>query len=393
MQNPEPFFGGQSPLSKTSAVVSHAAPSDENKALLAKLKHIRASVTAAKAALTPPGKKVPLKQTNESLVAALTADPRSLPPGGLKAAVTEFQALVPIVSPTELASVTVAHSVGIDLLRRQQELFENEEISEERFKAVIGELAKVSKIALPPKGKAGVLAEQLLTEMEKIECGGSTWVERGRGSESKVFTAIGTGFVYKVSPIKESILDIPVIKDDGPLYPRLQSYPLAGPGGTCPLVERLEHMASINGLASADLVGLTSTGSLIFRQIDLGDKEPQMDGLLAWVAGSDLCALPNQADDPIGQFDNDTSILPVVALIDGKPVLMLDVNPRNSRVYGGNAVVFDAVSRELSDSEVACNPEISKALGEIKAGQTIQLPPSVSTLKAPRVRSQEMSDL
>ena len=148
-------------------------------------------------------------------------------------------------------------------------------------------------------------------------------------------------------------------------------------------------MATIPGLASADIVGLTRTGSAIFRQVDLGDKEPHMEGLLSWISGSDLCALTNQAADPKGEFDNDTSILPVVALRNGKAVLMLDVNPRNSRMFAGRAVVFDAVSRELSDEEVACNPELSSAVAELRlAVEPVQTIP-VSKIAPPRVPGRE----
>jgi hypothetical protein len=267
------------------------------------------------------------------------------------------------------AALTVSQDEGAIALGKALDKYDEGVVGEEYMQKLLTGLAGMSGVRLSmPGGHIRDQALKLQEDLLQLQGQGARWVERGKGSENKVYTA-ENGMVYKVCPIKTHILDIPRIQNEDPLYPRLCSYPLAGPHGGCPLLDRLMHAASIPGMAMADLVGLTPQGEAIFSQIDLGNKEPSMKDVAEWACDAGTKALTAQKEDPLEQMTGDASLLPIVALVHGKPVIGLDLNPRNCRQYQGLTVPFDVVTRELTPTEVKRHRGIATAVAELEKEQ------------------------
>ena len=196
------------------------------------------------------------------------------------------------------------------------------------------------------------------------------WVFYGQGSESKAYRD-NSGFVYKVAPVNAAMLDIPPIRDDTPLYPRIGAHLFSNALGQIPILERGLAASSFSGLAPTELVALTDTGDVVFKQVDYFDKEPTAAAIRDWAQFHGHAILPSQGEDPQKIFDNDTSVLPVVTGSQGQFHLILDLNPRNCRVIDGEdgpkIVPFDVISRPLLVEEIVANPQISKAVDVLRA--------------------------
>ena len=370
------YFGGPSPLLPDNSI-SGKEPSQAQQELLAKLKTARECVIGVRKYVetTAAGRKAltsrkSLEEINALIIDELTSDPEGCPNEEARKHIEGFKALVPTVLPDQTAALIIAQDVGATALHVGMGRYEEGSVDDAWMKRVIETLSKMNSIPIPKGGSIEKDAAFLLEELHKKEGEGARWVPRGHGAENRVYTG-ENGLVYKLCPIKEHILDIPEVKKGDPLYPRPCSYPMAGPNGRVPLLDRLIHANTIPGMALADMVGLTPQGVAIFKQVDLGDKEPDMDKLADWVSARDLKPLAPEEEDPTGQIASDSSLMPIVWLAEGKPILALDLNPRNCRAFQGQTVPFDIVSRELSDKEVQRNPKIKAAVDELLLEQGV----------------------
>lgn len=369
MDNRDPFFGGPVFTSATDRVLKLGAR--PNSGLIGKITSLRGIVAGMKELLPQSASSPAL--INAALFQAIT-DPRG-GAGKLGSLTKDFTDLVPVFSDSAFTRLTIADDTGLQVLQTLESKLESGEVSESYVAKFIQGIRSHAGLASP--GRKGSIEEEISdvrTRLEKLEGIGAAFVERGSGSESKVYTGGDSGFVYKVSPVRQRLLDIPPVKAAQALYPRLESFPFAGVNGTTPWLDRLEHMALLPNMAPGDLVAVTPGGKAVFRQPDLGDAEPDMGVIASQANTATTATLAPQRDDPLGQFDNDTSLLPMVGVAGGKPVLMLDVNPRNSRMVDGQLAIFDAVTRELSCNEAAVHNEISEGLKAIGYSESPRRP-------------------
>lgn len=299
---------------------------------------------------------------NSRLISSLDRNPSMKE---IVALVREFQRVIPVLPAKQITMLTTAPDVGGDVAMLALRKLDNGDIEEDAFFRGMEILAKKEGVSLLESDSPREVAEDLAEKLAKRAGIGSAWYQRGYGVESKVYQD-DSGYLYKVTPIQVAQLDIPEIKDGSPLYPRLGSNLFANECGQIPILERLYAAASIEGQAKTDLVGLIDDGHVVFKQLDIGDKEPTADQVKAWAIKNGHEVLSPQDPDPLGEHDNDASLIPVVTEVDGDIHLLLDVNPRNSRVYKGQVIPFDTVSRPLLEREIAKNPEIKAAAERLR---------------------------
>jgi hypothetical protein len=361
----DPFFGGPSPLTPHCAL-ARKIPGDDEKALLKKFGILRASVLGIRARLFPQ-REPALRLVNQALVEALTGDAMSpLGDSTMRSLVEQFQELVPFVPPAKLVALTLPGESLAELLSKKIEQFDEGSFGGDELATLTKNLG--CEVDLPTLlASPRVHATKLLDSLDHSRGSLSQWVIRGAGSESRVYTA-ANAMVYKVAPIHEMLLDIPSLGEEAELGVGSLVYPLAGPLGSCPILDRLMHMASIPGMAMADLVGLTREGKVIFKQVDLGDQSPEMGRIAGW-ARDHACAVVD-VDLSQVESESDAALLPLVTLCGKNPVLMLDANPRNCRIHDGAVVPFDLVSRELRAHEMKANPRIAGAVGKLRGKST-----------------------
>lgn|GEM_PF-4317628 len=270
--------------------------------------------------------------------------------------ITESQILVPLAHPSKIQLLITTPDAKIKALKQAYALFEKGKCSNEQL---VNAAKQITGLEL------SALGIQRHIQIQHNTPTAPQWVFYGAGSESKAYQD-GFGIVYKVAPVNEAMLDIPPIKDGGPLYPRIGEHLFSNALNQIPIFERSLAAATLPGLAPTEIVAFTESGDVVFKQVDFGNEEPTAHELHNWAIRHGHMPLPAQGEDPEKQFDNDTSVLPVIVRNGGQFHLILDLNPRNCRrvkdSVGTTIVPFDIISRPLLDAEIKAHPQIKIAV-------------------------------
>lgn len=207
---------------------------------------------------------------------------------------------------------------------------------------------------------------------EKLDIGGSggplTYYDKG--SEALVFIDEAREFVYKITPIKEMVLDIPAIAGDEPVYAKPIAHPLCNQFGAITMFQRNEVFNLLPGLAKTEILVIAETQQVITKQPFLGEVEPTMKELQQWAAKHGYVNLPPQADDlnkvagtDLPVTEGASSAMPILCVKNNECYLAVDVVPRNARkLPNGEVFVFDMTPRPLRPAEIMANPQIQDAL-------------------------------
>ena len=275
--------------------------------------------------------------------------------------VRDFQTLVTLIPRDSIPLLTASPETQRNTLKNAYDLWADGNLSDDKLGEVAKTLTgKVFSENVGPEVKA------FLAQHADDTPAAPKWVLYGSGSESKAYQD-GTGFVYKVAPINAAMLDIMPITNDGPLYPRIGAHLFANALGQIPILERCLAASTFPGLAPIEIVALTESGDVVFKQVDFGNDEPTTAELRDWALQHGHVPLPSQGEDPMKEFDNDTSVLPVVVKSENGAHLILDLNPRNCRrVRDSNGKVtivpFDVISRPLLPKEIEIHTQIREAV-------------------------------
>ena len=192
------------------------------------------------------------------------------------------------------------------------------------------------------------------------------WHHVDQGSEAMVFEAV-SGDVYKLIPIRDAVLEVPPITSaDEPIYARPNAHHLANQFGEPTILARVAAMNGSRGFAKTEVVGITEKGGILLKQRDLGRAAvvvlPTMRELRVWAEVNGHEVLSPQADDPHDEIEGASSLMPIVARIDGEFFIGTDIVPRNARLTSEGALVFDPVLRRLTQREIELHPEIRDAV-------------------------------
>lgn len=212
---------------------------------------------------------------------------------------------------------------------------------------------------------------------EKIVKGAAGLTYYDKGSEALVFIDANRDFVYKITPIKELVLDIPAISDPRPIYAKPVAHPLCDQYGNLTVFQRNELFNLLPGLAKTEILAISETQHIITKQPFLGETEPEMGELSEWAKLHGYTILPPQDDDPetvkgtdLPVTEGASSAMPLLFLTQNTGVLGVDVVPRNARrLPGGNVFVFDMTTRPLLSQEIEANWQIKKAMASISTAK------------------------
>jgi hypothetical protein len=379
--NTDRFFGGPTALTSASPLVTtHSHQPAAFKAVKLYKIGVKLRRMISDAAFRPPESvptrpfdSLPPKDQGLFMFVLLSANSRLLDSlrdsnPDVAQLVVDFQELVPLTSPRTIPLLTSSPDTQTAALEKAVERFEGGSLSAELLAQAAKSITGLS-LSTPADIKAHILAQPTSSPTAP------RWVFYGAGSESKAYQD-GSGLVYKVAPVNEAMLDIPPILNDGPLYPRIGAHLFSNALMQIPILERGLATATFPGLAPTEIVALTPSGDVVFKQVDFGNDEPTADELHAWASQYGHVPLPSQGEDPEKVFDNDTSVIPVVVHDGTRFHLILDLNPRNCRVVhvGEKRIIvpFDVISRPLLAQEIKAHPQIKAAVAELRRRPTIE---------------------
>lgn len=207
---------------------------------------------------------------------------------------------------------------------------------------------------------------------EKLDINGSggplTYYDKG--SEALVFIDKDQEFVYKITPIREMVLDIPAVTGESPIYAKPIAHPLCDQYGTITMFQRNEAFNLLPGLAKTEIIVIAETQQVITKQPFLGEVEPTMAELHQWAVTHGYVSLPAQADDlekvtgtDLPVTEGASSAMPILYVKNSQCFLAVDVVPRNARkLPTGEIFVFDLTLRPMLSSEIMANPQIQGSL-------------------------------